>query len=1211
MKAHDRPMNHTRVFPPRRGLLLLIVVLMLSLFMAAGAMLLTIAARARAAARAMDVANRLGVADMVARDALDAALLAALRGATSGANGSVTVTGTLENLLADKYGSPITATGTSLSGTATPVMSFTLNGLPGDAERRLAGRIATIVPRTGDGDIASYRILAVTQSAGINTCSVAQLPHGPQRSLPAQTFDVFINGREFTPVAGTTTPEAYDAYDAANLWLAQPVIDNGQVKEFGRLSFVGSGSTATVDNDNDGVLDGVWLSNVVPDQPSPLGGMLRCEVSYLILDLDGRINVNTSGVAMQQGSYAGTPNTPLGMGYGPADVNAQLVLPPTLPTVSGTYAFTNVWRQLLLSGTPDTTPSSPTSAQRRAPPLVGPIDGRYGSGGLPGVSGDDSVGNQQTTAGVAATGFTDSLYGLTLAGNNAVADLKAQTRVYMTSPTAAQIAQGQVTPTLNFYRPTWVGSAGADAVDDPYEARLDTDAPRWSVQRRPAVGATGNDDNPFTLAELERVLRPNDPDATHLPQRLAAGLEGVAQRSRMTITTDSWSTPGLTGLAARALEDYMAASIPFANAATWTGGSNVMSPDIAAGLRFNINRPVETAAQKQEFCKGLYTLVMALGATDANQAAQWAVNVLDFRDADSIMTAFSYDTNLADGWSVTSSPPVVYGAERPDVVIVETAAWRRPGVGFTPSTAQLFVTLHRPATQALLWDGSGGSPTVSGTVETSPFATSGTLSLAGWQLRLSSGTAARLDRGTASAATGTPQFRLVGTAVTSATTVVLSSPTATPPTGLATSGTGSYLCVSSTNTREYLATGIPTLQISSTSSAGFRLWTGAAPASSGTVSLERLADPSQANSASNPYIVVDTAVVASVPDLSVTPPPRPKNRRAGPSDASTTDSLARFWRQPSPWISQSGTTMGVYPAVSGTNPVAWFHWPNRPFISQAELAMVPTGTTSTDGILASYSFPINSLASSTNQIIVNSSTTTLGALILDATFVPSRFAGNTVSIPGTSINSFGLDKLGANHFSKWREPGRVNVNTVAPASNPGSPTSPSLDEAVWNTLLGNTYVINPFIPRSKTIPAVPAQPATSDRPAIPAIPAIPSTDSGVPADSLAEMLSLSGASGQPIVTGTFTTVSGAVIFPRDKNPFFSYAQAIRLANTATVQSNVFAVWITVRITDDSPNAPSPVTRRLFAIVDRSIPVGYSPNLDLNVRETIRLKRYLD
>jgi hypothetical protein len=102
-----------------------------------------------------------------------------------------------------------------------------------------------------------------------------------------------------------------------------------------------------------------------------------------------------------------------------------------------------------------------------------------------------------------------------------------------------------------------------------------------------------------------------------------------------------------------------------------------------------------------------------------------------------------------------------------------------------------------------------------------------------------------------------------------------------------------------------------------------------------------------------------------------------------------------------------------------------------------------------------------------------------------------------------------------------------------------------------------------------------------------------------------------------ITTGTtpladHTTPSGeAQLYPRDRNPFFAYAQAIRLANTATIRSQVFAVWITVRITDDSPNAPSPVTKRMFAIIDRSIPVGYAPGQDLNVRDTIRLKRYLD
>ncbi|MEI7780639.1 MAG: hypothetical protein WCJ18_01780, partial [Planctomycetota bacterium] len=764
-------MSHNVAPRTRRGMLLLMVMLMLALFMAIGAILLTIAARARAAARAnMGATQQSALSDTVIRNALDNALIAALRGATSGTNGSVTFTGSVttfgtasfdsatgsfsitgttpatgtstpvfENLLHDKYGLPITATGSITSGTNTPVITLSLSSLspyanPGSG---LNGRVLTLKPAAGVGDIASYRILGATGTSGTTTCFIPQMPSTVLRSLPASnlSFPVFINGREFTPLgSGTTTPEAYDAYDIANDWLAQPVLANGQVNSFGRLSygdtwasapwnvFVSgtsyllspSPTTPRVDNDNDGILDGLWIPPdaviasaklsgsstpppyVIPDQPSPLGGTLRFQVSYLILDLDGRINVTAAGMATALGTYQFTPNTPLGMGYGPADVNSSLVFPPALPSDSGTYAFTGVWPKLLLSGTPATTPANSTEAQRRMPPVVGSIDGRYGAGGGPGASGDETSGNQQTSAGTnsllnTTTGGTNSIYTLTIAGANAVADLKSQTRVYMTTGSA-----GQITPTLNFYRPIWSATAGADAVDDPYESRLDADAPRSGLVRRPAVSAGTNDDNPFTLAELERVLRPNDPDAPQLPQRLASGLEDIAQRSRMTITTDSWDTPGLTGLAARKIEDFLATQ-PAMDAAAWAAGTSAASPDIAAGLRFNINRPVlsgtsaAAVAQQQEFCKGLYSMVMALGATDASEAAQWAVNVLDFRDADSVLTRFAYDTNLADGWQVTASSPIVYGAERPEVVIVETAAWRDT----LNNKSQLFVNLHR------------------------------------------------------------------------------------------------------------------------------------------------------------------------------------------------------------------------------------------------------------------------------------------------------------------------------------------------------------------------------------------------------------------------------------------------------------------------------------------------------------------------------------
>lgn len=211
----------------RRGMLLLMVMLMLALFMAIGAMLLTIAARARAAARANFAATQQSaLSDATLRDALDEALMATLRGATTGTDGSVQITSTpthfRENLLADKYGLSITGSGVITTGTGATVMTLSLTGtaVTSGTASRLNGRVLTIKPRPGDGDMASYRILGASGTTSPTTCYVAQMPSLVSRKLPTGSFDVIINGREFTPVTGTSTNEPYDAYDSNNLWLA-------------------------------------------------------------------------------------------------------------------------------------------------------------------------------------------------------------------------------------------------------------------------------------------------------------------------------------------------------------------------------------------------------------------------------------------------------------------------------------------------------------------------------------------------------------------------------------------------------------------------------------------------------------------------------------------------------------------------------------------------------------------------------------------------------------------------------------------------------------------------------------------------------------------------------------------------------------------------------------------------------------------------------
>jgi hypothetical protein len=347
---------------------------------------------------------------------------------------------------------------------------------------------------------------------------------------------------------------------------------------------------------------------------------------------------------------------------------------------------------------------------------------------------------------------------------------------------------------------------------------------------------------------------------------------------------------------------------------------------------------------------------------------------------------------------------------------------------------------------------------------------------------------------------------------------------------------------------------------------------------SGSVTLERLADPTRANAADNPYVPVDAAVVT----LNTIPPATAltltTTRRVPPS-ASATHPMAGFWRQQ--WSGTTNTAMGPY--VVGTPAAAWFHWPNRPFVSQAELALVASGTTagrfSTDQALADFNFPTFSLATSTTSIPIPfglTSTSTsgsmqLGHLILEATYVPTRFAGNAVTATGTTIEPLGFAEPGHNVLPKWREPGRVNVNTIVTGTGP-------TDTIVWAALAGNASAINPFI-----------NPPTSN-----------------PARTIGQLLALNNSGTHQLAMPPILATD-----PRGLNPFLAASQAIRLANSATVRSNVFAVWVSVRITDDSSNAPPPVTKRLFTIVDRSIPVGYVAGQDWNVRDCIRLKRYID
>ncbi|MFN9369045.1 MAG: hypothetical protein ACK6CT_09835 [Planctomycetia bacterium] len=1038
---------------------------------------------------------------------------------------------------------------------------------------------------------------------------LANVPYRPGVVLPTGTCTWRVNGRDFSgtaafftcpdhggeffaagtcPETGCTKPlerrevypanEPWDGFNAGSAasgvlltdpWLARLEVSAGAVTAVRQATYQ-TVPTATspsaappleCDNDNDGVMDGVWIAGTpsfLAPRRSPRGGVISQRVSYLVLDLDGRLNVNAVGMTAQSANStpSGSPaDVPLGMGYGPADIGAS---------TTGTQLFAQLfgagtWSGMLTGGT--STRGGATESQRRPPPGIGRFDGRYGPNGVPGATGDDGGLLQVTTA-------TGSVYSTVVAGTNALADVKGQARLFMSGNVTGTMST--LTGTLTLAVPT----NDADTVDDPYESRLD---PARSV----------NDDLPFTLGELERVLRSNDPDAAFLAQRLAAALGTTAQASRLLITTDSWDTPGLTGPAANRVESALGTrppSYPWASENAW-------SPDVAAGLRFNINRPVlsgttpQAMTQQQEYCKGLYTLVRTLGESNARRAAQWAANVLDFRDEDSTMTRFVYDTNLDDGWAVTGvTTGTVWGVERPELLIADTAAWRNSLSG----SAAMFASVVRAPFNARRVTSAGTTQAelpdpilrVSGTDRVNARAVAGTSSV--WQLRVPiSGTDRAVAFRPVTGNASLPQFILVNGTVTGTTTqIVGGSGGVGGASGLAGSGRESMVVIAGATAATVVSSASPPQMLVDQGGT----FAPATTAVSGTLRLERLADPSRDNADTNPYIVVDMApftvsTSGDTADEGITQ----RHRRPGPRDAGGGHPLTAFWRQSPTWqiddklFRPYHETAGMV-ASGNTDPVPWFHWPNRPFVSQAELALVPADDA--DSLLANYSFPTTSLVHGS-----------IGRLILDATIVPSRFAGVSITATGnglTSLQPVGLDLLGqVGQLSTGREPGKMNVNTM-----PNGPLA-SNDALFWQMLVGGTQTVltsgtlttNPFTGT--------AQPLCAAR-------------------STAQLLSLSGTANQPLALEQVpTSVASGSVPPRGKNPFFAIATANRLASAATVRSNVFAVWITVETTDSSPGAPPPVTRRLFAIIDRSVPVGYSQGEDLNVRDTIRLLRYLD
>jgi hypothetical protein len=794
-----------------------------------------------------------------------------------------------------------------------------------------------------------------------------------------------------------------------------------------------------------------------------------------------------------------------------------------------------------------------------------------------------------------------------------------------------------IVPAVAFAQPEWSSSVTPrETKDDPYELRLDTRRGFGGLLSDPSTAGSGTNafsiarDNPFTPAELEPVLRPYDIDTNRLPPRLAAMLGSAGEESRLKITTDSWDTTAITGSAAITIFGPSGWLQGISGALSGTGAraclGGAIGGEVSRGEKFDLNRALAASGtanagyaansdyviQRQAYFKDLYTLLLALSPlTSGSTLAQWAANVVEFRDADSRVIPFEYDTAPQNGWqdddgNVTTAGTdrkLVWGAERPEIVIREAFAWQNSLTG----SAGMVVALHRPWNARAYASGStdfidaepcdyaldtiaGGKPTNQvdlGKKANPAVLTPGTFTasvyndVAGttypiWRLRLVAGGSTsyvRFDSGSASAgefvisppiANGNdkPKMAVDSTLTLASGTVIL---TGTGPT----SGTARLTVTGSLRTV-----------------AGMRV------SSSGTVYLERLADPSSAPAvadwSANPTVGADTATSAVRYLVVDETPLEPVNVSGVSAQArswvrSTSSATQAFWKLPDPQVIGTIEDNAVLPFPTpldsgSSNKTAWLPWPNRPFVSSAELLLVPRWDSS--GMLRNYQRPTTANQNVGGIPIPQD-------LLFDAVHVPTRFAGIHTTATNTQPALTGIDTTitTVNQFSSFREPGRVNLNVV-----------PSDD--VWNAVVAGPLA-GPVVTGTRARLSLTG---TGDW-------------SPDPATSLLGMLALSGT-GATIVSDTTTTVSGTVspmptnVLAWDKNPLHEIYTATRLANTTTPRSNVFGVWITLR--ESVPNDPDSVKlRRAFYIVDRSIPVGFDPGRTLNAWDCVRLRRIIE
>ncbi|NOY41998.1 MAG: hypothetical protein GXP26_09195 [Planctomycetes bacterium] len=442
-------------------------------------------------------------------------------------------------------------------------------------------------------------------------------------------------------------------------------------------------------------------------------------------------------------------------------------------------------------------------------------------------------------------------------------------------------------------------------------------------------------------------------------------------------------------------------------------------------------------------------------------------------------------------------------------------------------------------------------------------------------------------------------------------------------------------------------------------------------------------------------------------------------------------------------LSRNDANMATLDGITPTQPYPWLTWNNRPYISGNELMLVPrsrssqllrefSGEANQINLYAAANVPIkNRTVDNRPAYVPQSKQGTFGHLpnmylsenpsanklpdvvaglsrVLEYIQVPSRFVGTETWLNPAMFGQQISDATDArmnrqppfNRISSYREPGRVNLNTIVHpdvwdggilhrtllSPNNYDPLTGHSGPLFVDTVNGkqgilesrrgyagvdlttgavDAFLDNSMLPLDPNVPTFFANPFRSpDAGNLVPLPQLrrQGTDCQLQRSEKLPQITQAGGmldptltdatpselkpGGSPLMGGVRATAYNSTV----RNPYFRLQPMTRLSNLTTTRSNVYAIWVTVGFfeVEESPNENDFITNngltagpaatalykkvypegytlgqeagsetgdirriREFAIIDRTIPVGFEPGKNHNVERAVRLRRRIE